>query len=111
MSATPEYTPTWEAKNKMLAERDATIAELRSHLALAQKGLELLDRIELGEGDTFDGTIAGGPPCDVDLFLPGPKYNEWCRSVLDNRRARLRAARSTPKRGDPTKQAEPLEGV
>ena len=70
--------------------------------AMLREAAALLDRVEIGEGrDTFDGSIAGGPPCDVDLFTPGPKYEEWARAVRANRRTRaaLSAHSSTTTEG------------
>lgn len=48
----------------------------------------LLDRVEIGEP-------VGWALANVDLFLPGPRYEEWAEEVRANRRAR-RALTATP---------------
>lgn len=74
------------------AEADALRAEverLRKLRELEREAVALLDRVEISmHRDTFDGAIAGGPPVDVDLFAPGPKYGEWEAAVRRNRLAR-----------------------
>ena len=65
---------------------------------LLREALELLDMVELPTLGSFDGTIFGGPPTSIDLFLPGPKFQEWAEKVRANRRARHELAAPQPAR-------------